>query len=96
MGPPVDPVTPSATIPQEVDVVVIGGGIVGVMTACFLAEKGISAVLLEKGRDRRRTVQPQLGLVPTQSRDPREIPLAIRAYGLWRGLGHPRRAARPA
>jgi glycine/D-amino acid oxidase-like deaminating enzyme len=37
-------------LPERSDVVVIGGGIVGVSTALSLAEKGLSVTLCEKGR----------------------------------------------
>ena len=50
MSPPVDPVAPDPTLPERTDVVIIGGGIIGVCTALFLAEKGIAVVLCEKGR----------------------------------------------
>jgi glycerol-3-phosphate dehydrogenase len=40
------PVTYSASHPDEADVVVIGGGVVGVCTALFLAESGLRVVLL--------------------------------------------------
>ena len=36
--------------PRETDVVVLGGGVVGVMTAWYLAERGLRVVLCEKGR----------------------------------------------
>ena len=36
-------------VPEQVDVVVIGGGIVGASTALELAERGLSVVLCEKG-----------------------------------------------
>ncbi|MFD1809201.1 FAD-dependent oxidoreductase [Gemmobacter lanyuensis] len=36
--------------PKACDVVVIGGGVIGVMTAWFLAEAGQRVVLCEKGR----------------------------------------------
>ena len=40
---------PHRTLPANTSVVVIGGGIVGVTTAIFLAEAGIPVVLCEKG-----------------------------------------------
>ena len=48
-GPLIAPVKSDLALPQRADVVVIGGGIVGVATAYFLAKKGISVALLEKG-----------------------------------------------
>ena len=44
------PITYLGPPPRETDVVVIGGGVVGVCTALFLAEAGQRVVLLEKGR----------------------------------------------
>ena len=40
----------TAPLPTAADVVVIGGGIMGVMTAWYLAEAGVKVVLCEKGR----------------------------------------------
>ncbi|MGN6767061.1 MAG: FAD-dependent oxidoreductase, partial [Rhizobiaceae bacterium] len=37
-------------LPESSDVAVIGGGIIGVMTALFLSRRSISVTLLEKGR----------------------------------------------
>ncbi len=37
------------TLPGEVDVVVIGGGIVGVCSAYYLARRGVRVALVEKG-----------------------------------------------
>ena len=39
----------------ETDVVVVGAGIVGVMTAWHLANKGLRVVILEKSRGNRDT-----------------------------------------
>ncbi|MEM9639138.1 MAG: FAD-dependent oxidoreductase, partial [Pseudomonadota bacterium] len=44
------PVQFSGTLPEAADVVVIGGGVIGVSTALFLARAGQRVVLLEKGR----------------------------------------------
>ena len=43
------PLAQPETIPAQAEVVVIGGGIVGVSTAWFLAKQGIDVVLCEKG-----------------------------------------------
>lgn len=44
------PIQFQATPPKTSEIVVIGGGIVGVTTALFLARRNISVTLLEKGR----------------------------------------------
>jgi len=59
-----DPVESDARVPARAAAVVIGGGIIGTSTALALADKGINVVLCEKGENRRRAVEPQLGVVP--------------------------------
>ncbi|HWK47730.1 MAG TPA: FAD-binding oxidoreductase [Stellaceae bacterium] len=86
MGPPVDLVIPSPTLPADTDVVVIGGGIAGVSTALFLAEKGIRVALCEKGEIGAEQSSRNWGWCRTQSRDPREIPLSNESLRLWRGM----------
>jgi glycine/D-amino acid oxidase-like deaminating enzyme len=49
MGPKVDTVADDTSLPAQVDVVVIGGGIIGVSTALYLSEKGLQVALCEKG-----------------------------------------------
>src|SRR5436305_15272778 len=49
MAPRVDPVRSDEVLPASADVVIIGGGIIGTSTALFLAQKGVRAVLCEKG-----------------------------------------------
>ena len=51
----------------------IGGGVIGVMTAWFLAERGLSVRAVRKGPDRGRTIQPQLGLDPPAGPRPGRI-----------------------
>ena len=49
MAPAVDRVLSDPALPEATSVVVIGGGIIGVCTAFFLARKGVPVVLCEKG-----------------------------------------------
>ena len=66
--------------------VVIGGGIVGVTAAIFLAEAGIPVVLCEKGRIGAEQSSRNWGWIRTQGRDPRELPLMLEAMRLWHRL----------
>jgi glycine/D-amino acid oxidase-like deaminating enzyme len=84
MSPPVDPVTSDSKLPARTDVVIIGGGIIGVTTALFLAEKGHSVVLCEKGRIGGEQSSRNWGWCRTMGRDEREIPLALESLRLWR------------
>jgi glycine/D-amino acid oxidase-like deaminating enzyme len=86
MSPPVEPVAPDATLPKRTDVVIVGGGIIGVSTALFLAEKGIAVVLCEKGCIAGEQSSRNWGWCRTMGRDPSEIPLAMESLRLWRDM----------
>ena len=86
MSPPVDPVQSDAILPARAGVVVIGGGIIGACTALYLAQKGHSVVLCEKGRIGGEQSSRNWGWCRTMGRDAREIPLAIESLRLWRGM----------
>lgn len=83
MGPVVDPVESNQTLPEQVDVVVIGGGIIGVSAAMYLAERGVSVALCEKGHIAGEQSSRNWGWVRKMGRDPREIPLIIESLKLW-------------
>ncbi len=80
------PVTFPGPPPSEADVVVIGGGVIGVSTALFLARKGQRVALLEKGRIAGEQSSRNWGWIRQQGRDPDELPLMKEANGLWRAL----------
>lgn len=81
-----DPVISSATPPDKVDVVVIGGGIVGVCTALTLAERGVSVALCEKGLIGGEQSGRNWGWVRQMNRDPAELPLAILSMTRWKEM----------
>jgi glycine/D-amino acid oxidase-like deaminating enzyme len=86
MSPPVDLVSSDRALPVRADVVIVGGGIIGVCTALFLAERGLSVALCEKGRIGGEQSSRNWGWCRTMGRDAREIPLAIESLRLWRGM----------
>ncbi len=73
-------------LPDAVDVVVIGGGIVGTSTALFLAESGARVALCEKGRIAGEQSSRNWGWVRQMGRDPAELPLAIESLRVWSEL----------
>ncbi|MFG6079323.1 NAD(P)/FAD-dependent oxidoreductase [Paracoccus litorisediminis] len=75
-----------ATPPAQADVVIIGGGIAGVMTALYLAEAGQRVTLCEKGRIAGEQSSRNWGWVRQQGRDPGELPIMVEALRLWQGL----------
>ncbi|WP_298850476.1 FAD-binding oxidoreductase [uncultured Ruegeria sp.] len=80
------PVESDLALPKSVDVVVIGGGIIGVSTALELAERGASVLLCEKGQIAAEQSSRNWGWVRLGMRDPREIPLMQEALRIWQSL----------
>src|SRR5580704_12620998 len=83
MGPELITVETDPAPPPHADVVIIGGGIAGVSTLLSLAEKGVSAVLVEKGHLAGEQSSRNWGFCRTQGRDLAEVPLAIESLRLW-------------
>lgn len=83
MSPPVDKVTSDERLPDSVDVVVIGGGIIGVSAAYYLAKKGHSVALLEKGHVAGEQSSRNWGWCRQQGRALPEVPLAKKSLELW-------------
>src|SRR3982074_1567862 len=83
MAPRVDPVPSDEKLPARADVVIVGGGIIGASTALFLAQRGVSVVLCEKGHIAGEQSSRTGGRGLQMARDPREIPLIIESLRLW-------------
>ncbi len=82
-GPFVVPFHGDAELPEKVDVVVIGGGIIGASTAFELADRGMKVALCEKGGIGHEQSSRNWGWVRITRRDPREIPLMAEALRIW-------------
>src|SRR5438445_13545488 len=86
MAPRVDPVLSDPSLPARADVAIVGGGIIGASTALFLAQKGVSTVLCEKGHIAGEQSSRNWGWCRKMGRDPRELPLIIESLRLWQGM----------
>ena len=78
--------TPDA-VPSDADCVVIGGGIVGVSAAYWLARAGQKVVLVEKGAVGAEQSSRNWGWCRQQNRDARELPLSTHSLSLWEEMG---------
>ncbi len=83
MGPQIDPAQTDTDLTPHADVVVIGGGIIGVSAALHLARQGVSVLLCEKGKLAGEQSSRNWGWVRKTGRDLREVPLIIEALRMW-------------
>ncbi len=80
------PVTFQDDLPESVDVVIIGAGVIGVSTAWFLAKAGISVLVCDKGRVAGEQSSRNWGWIRQQARDPDELPIVIDSLNTWETL----------
>lgn len=73
-------------IPDTVDVVIVGGGIVGCSTALQLARRGAKVAVFERGLVASEQSSRAWGFIRQQGRHEAEVPLAAEANGLWAEL----------
>ena len=88
-GFPIHDATPLAypgPLPERTDVVVLGGGIMGVMTAWHLAERGLAVVVCEKGRVAGEQSSRNWGWIRQQGRDFAELPIMMESRRIWAAL----------
>jgi glycine/D-amino acid oxidase-like deaminating enzyme len=77
------PIAFNDPLPEEVDVVVIGGGVIGIATAWFLLKKGLTALVCDKGRVAGEQSSRNWGWVRVTVRDEAEVPIAIDSVNCW-------------
>jgi glycine/D-amino acid oxidase-like deaminating enzyme len=77
------PATWSDPLPDSVDVVVIGAGVIGVCSAWFLCQRGLSVLVCDKGVVAGEQSSRNWGWVRSTGRDPDEVPVSMLATNLW-------------
>ena len=80
------PITYRDSLPESVDVVIIGAGIIGISTAWFLAKSGVSVLVCDKGRVAGEQSSRNWGWIRQQGRDPAELPIVIDSINTWESL----------
>lgn len=83
MSQPLRLIESASPLPAQADVVVIGGGIIGVFAAYYLARRGVSVAVVEKGRIGAEQSSRNWGWCRQQNRDARELPMATKSLELW-------------
>ena len=73
-------------VPEKVDVVIIGGGIIGCVTALELAERGVSVALCEKGAVAGEASSRAAGLLEYELLSSIKMELIAHSLERWRAL----------
>lgn len=77
------PVRFNDPLPEAADVVIIGGGIIGITTAIYLRDRGLSVAVVEKGRLACEQSSRNWGWIRQHGRDADELPIMMEANRLW-------------
>ena len=80
------PVTFRDELPDKTDVLIVGGGIAGIMTAWFLQKAGKQVLICEKGRIAGEQSCRNWGFVRQAGRDPAELPIMMDGMSIWQDL----------
>lgn len=77
------PISFGDNLPDNVDVVVIGAGVIGISTAWYLRQHGLSVLVCDKGRVAGEQSSRNWGFVRVTVRDPAEVPIAQDSLRCW-------------
>ena len=78
-----NPIRFADPLPEAVDVVVIGGGVIAIFSALYMARAGLKVAVFEKGRIAGEQSSRNWGWIRQHGRDPAELPIAMEANRLW-------------
>lgn len=77
------PVRFADALPEKVDVVIIGGGVIGIFTALYAARMNQRVLVCEKGRVAGEQSSRNWGWIRQHGRDRAELPIMMDALKLW-------------
>ena len=80
------PVEFNDALPDKVDVAVVGAGVIGISTAWYLVEKGLSVLVCDKGRVAGEQSSRNWGWVRAAFRDAAEAPIVVDSQRCWREI----------
>ncbi|MEO1142415.1 MAG: FAD-dependent oxidoreductase, partial [Pseudomonadota bacterium] len=78
-----NPVRFEDELPEACDVVIIGGGVIGIFAALYLARSGLKVTVCEKGRIAGEQSSRNWGWIRQHGRDRAELPIMMEASRLW-------------
>ncbi|MEM9333090.1 MAG: FAD-binding oxidoreductase [Pseudomonadota bacterium] len=70
-------------LPEQVDVVVVGAGVIGMFAALYLVRSGLKVAVLEKGLVACEQSSRNWGWIRQHGRDRAELPIMMEASRLW-------------
>jgi sarcosine oxidase, subunit beta len=70
----------------DADVAIVGGGLIGCMTAYYLCKRGRSVVVLERALIGGASSGVSFGSLRLQGQSGPSLPMALRAHALWEGI----------
>ena len=71
-------------LPDAADVVIIGGGVIGLFSALYMQRSGLRVVVCEKGRVACEQSSRNWGWIRQHGRDYAELPIMMEAAQLWK------------
>ena len=80
------PMPGSDTCPEACDVVIVGGGVCGALTAWFLAKRGVAVTLCEKAEIGCESSSRAFGWVTELLSAPFKVDMAQRSKALWQSI----------
>lgn len=80
------PIKFSDKIPEAVDIVIIGGGVIGLFSALYMQRSGLKVVVCEKGRIACEQSSRNWGWIRQHGRDRAELPIMMESTRLWESI----------